>query len=162
MTARKRQVLFEERGAEVDMTIADVDGYTPLLTAVDANSHQILAVLLDRISDQSFWRCTRSNASLLHVAIRSADTDTLSTLVNHPLSEGFDVADLNRADEDDRTVFDVREQRMGMSTALESAANTLISQALSRSLRSSNLAARQSKTTSLNEEVFFDAIEFVS
>ena len=155
-------MLLEERGAEVDVDTADVDGYIPILTAVEANSYQILGVLLDHISDQSFLRCTRSSASLLHVAIKSADTDTLLTLANHPLSEGFDATDLNRVDKDNRTVFDIRDQRMSMSTALESAANALISQVMSRPPRSSNLAAWQGKTTSLNEEVFFDASEFVS
>ena len=133
------RLLLEERGAEVDVDIADVDGYTPVLTAVEANSHQILAVLLDRVSDQSLLRRTRSNASLLHVAIRSADTNTLLTLANHPLLDVLNASDLNHTDTDDRTVFDIRKQRVGMETALESAVNTLISRVQSRPLTSSNL-----------------------
>ena len=158
--AETAQLLFEERGAEIDVDIADLDGYTPILTAVEANSHQILAVLLERISDQSLLRCTRSNANLLHVAIRSAKTKTLVTIANHPLSDVFDGSDLNHTDRANRTVFDIREQRMGMETALESAANALISKVQSRPLRSSNLAVRQGMTTSLGEDVFFDASEF--
>ena len=137
--AETARLLFEERGVEVDVDIADVDGYTPVLTAVEANSHQILAVLLDRISNQSLLRRTRSNANLLHVAIRSADTDTLLTLANHPLSGVFSGSDLNRTDADNRTIFDIRDQRTGMGTALESAVNTLISRVQSRPLTSSNL-----------------------
>ena len=34
-----------QAGAEVNVDIADVDGHTPVLTAAEANSHQILAVL---------------------------------------------------------------------------------------------------------------------
>ena len=130
--AETARLLLEDRGAEVDVDIADVDGYTPVLTAVEANSHQILAVLLDRISDQSLLRRTRSNATLLHVAIRSADIDTLLTLANHPLLDVFNGSYLNRVDTDNRTVLDIREQRMGMETTLESAVNTLISRVQSR------------------------------
>ena len=139
--AETARLLFEERGAEVDVDIADVDGYPPDLTSVEANSHQILAVLLDRISDQSLLRRTRSNANLLHVAIRSADTDTLLTLANHPLSDVFAASDLAHTDADNRTVFDIREQRTSMGTALESAVNTLISRVQSRPPTSSNLTA---------------------
>lgn len=116
------------------MDIADVDGYTPLLTAVEANSHQILAVLLDRIRNPSLLRRTRSNATLSHVAIRSADTDTLLTLAIHPLSDLFDASGLNRTDTDNRTVFDIRAQRRGMESALESAANTLLRRGQNRRL----------------------------
>ena len=130
--AETARLLLEDRGAAVDVDIADVDGYTPVLTAVEANSHQILAVLLDRISDQSLLRRTRSNATLLHVAIRSADIDTLLTLANHPLLDVFNGSYLNRVDTDNRTVLDIREQRMGMETTLESAVNTLISRVQSR------------------------------
>ena len=139
--AETARLLLEERGAEVDVDIADVDGYTPVLTAVEANSHQILAVLLDRISDQSLLRRTRSNANLLHVAIRSADKDTLLTLANHPLLDVFNGLDLSHTDTDNRTVFDVREQRTSMEAALESAVNTLISRVQSRPPTSSNLVA---------------------
>lgn len=139
--AETARLLLEERGAEVDVDIADVDGYTPVLTAVEANSHQILAVLLDRISDQSLLRRTRSNANLLHVAIRSADKDTLLTLANHPLLDVFNGLDLSHTDTDNRTVFDVREQRTSIEAALESAVNTLISRVQSRPPTSSNLVA---------------------
>ena len=124
--AETARLLFEERSAEIDVDTADVDGYTPILTAVEANSHQILAVLLDRISDQSLLRRTRSNANLLHVAIKSADIKTLSILANHPLLDVFNGSDLNHTDTDNRTVFDIREQRTGMETALKSAVDTLI------------------------------------
>ena len=134
--AETARLLLEERAAEIDMDIADVGGYTPVLTAVEANSHQILAALLDRISDQSFLRRTRSNANLLHVAIRSADTDTLLTLANHPLSDIFNASDLNRTDTENRTAFHIREQRTGM----ESAVNKLIRRVQSRLPTSSNLA----------------------
>lgn len=123
------------------MDIADVDGYTPLLTAVEANSHQILAVLLDRVRDPSLLRRTGSNATLSHVAIRSADTDTLLTLAIHPFSDLFDASGLNRTDTDNRTVFDIRAQRTGRETALESAANTLLRRVQSRPPTFSNLAA---------------------
>lgn len=120
------------------MDIADVDGYTPLLTAVKANSYQLLAVLLDRTEDPSLLRRTRSNATLSHVATRSADTDTLLTLAIHPLSDLFNASDLNRTDTDNRTVFDIRAQRTGMETALESAVKRRVQ---SRPSTSSNLAA---------------------
>lgn len=139
--AETARLLLEERAAEIDVDVADVDGYTTVLTAVEANSYQILAVLLDRISDQSLLRRTRSNANLLHVAIRSAGTDTLLTLANRPLSDSFNASDLNRTDTDNRTVFDIREQRAGMEMALESAVNTLIRRVQSRPPMSSNLAA---------------------
>lgn len=139
--AETARLLLEERAAEIDVDIADVGGYTPALTAVEANSHQILAALLDRISDQNLLRRTRSNANLLHVAIRSASTDTLLTLANHPLSDVFYASDLNRTDTDNRTVFDIREQRTGMETTLESALNTLIRRVQNRPPTSSNLAA---------------------
>ena len=50
--AATARLLLEEGTTQIDVDIADVDGYTPVLTAVEANSHQILAVLLDRVSDQ--------------------------------------------------------------------------------------------------------------
>lgn len=136
--AETARLLLEESAAEIDVDIADVDGYTPLLTAVEANSHQLLAVLLDRIKDPSLLRCTRSNATLSRVATRSADTDTLLRLAIHPLSDLFNASDLNRTDTDNRTVFDIRAQRTGMETALESAVKRRVQ---SRPSTSSNLAA---------------------
>lgn len=139
--AENARLLLEERATEIDVDIADVDDYTPILTAVEANSHQSLAVLLDRISDQGLLRRTRSKANLLHVVIGSADTDTLLTLANHPLWDVINASDFNRTDTDNRTVFDIREQRTGMETALESAVNTLILRVQTRPPTSSNLAA---------------------
>lgn len=139
--AETARLLLEERATEIDVDTADVDGYTPLLTAVEANSHQLLAVLLDRIKDPSLLRCTRSNATLSRVATRSADTDTLLRLAIHPLSDLFNASDLNRTDTDNRTVFDIRAQRTGMETALESAVSTLLRRVQSRPPTSSKLAA---------------------
>lgn len=132
------RLLLEERVTEIDVDIADVDGYIPLLAAVEANSHQLLAVLLDRVRDPSLLRRTRSNATLSHVAIRSADIDALLRLAIHPLSDLFNASDLNRTDTDNRTVFDIRAQRTGMETALESAVKRRVQ---SRPSTSSNLAA---------------------
>ena len=94
--------------------------------AVRPKVQRSLAVLLDRITDQSHLRLTRSNANLLHVATRSADKGTLLILTNHSLLDVFNGSDLNRTDTDDRTVFEIREQRTGMETALKSAVDTLI------------------------------------
>lgn len=135
------RLLLEERVTEIDVDIADVDGYIPLLAAVEANSHQLLAVLLDRVRDPSLLRRTRSNATLSHVAIRSADIDALLRLAIHPLSDLFNASDLNRTDTDNRTVFDIRAQRTGMETALESAVKRRVQ---SRPSTSSNLAASAS------------------
>ena len=43
--AATARLLLEEGTAQIDVDIADVDGYAPVLTAVEVNSHQILAVL---------------------------------------------------------------------------------------------------------------------
>lgn len=51
--AETARLLLEERATEIDVDVADVDGYTLVLTAVEAHSHQLLAVLLNRSRDPS-------------------------------------------------------------------------------------------------------------
>lgn len=160
--AETAQLLFEQRREEIDVDIADVDGYTPIFTAVEANSHQILEVLLKRISDQSLLQCTQSKGNLLHVAMRSADTETLLALASHPSLDVFSATDLYQVDTDDNNVLGVRNHRSGMSTALKSAMDALLTKVQTRGVAPSNLVVRQNTTTlPSSEETFFDASEFL-
>ena len=73
--AQKRHSCCSRKGVKKLMLTVQMV-MAPVLTAVEAKFHKILGVLSRSISDRSLSRRTRSTANLLHVAVKSGDTDT--------------------------------------------------------------------------------------
>jgi ankyrin repeat protein len=58
----------------------DIDGFTPLLTAVESNAHELIELLLSEGANYS--DLTKNSENIVQIASRSADTKTLKLLAH--------------------------------------------------------------------------------
>ncbi|MCJ1292557.1 hypothetical protein MMC34_004108 [Xylographa carneopallida] len=70
--------LLSAQHASTGLEIADVDGFTPLMTAIESNAHRMTRLLLAR-GVRGGTRTTAGN-NILHIALRSGDAHTLTLL----------------------------------------------------------------------------------
>ena len=71
--------LMNAQRKSIYLEIADVDGFTPLMTAIESNAHKMTRMLLAR-NPQWCGTLTKNGDSLLHIALRSGDAETLTLL----------------------------------------------------------------------------------
>ncbi|MCJ1432425.1 hypothetical protein MMC27_001781 [Xylographa pallens] len=71
--------LLNAERISISLAIADVDGFTPLMTAIESNAHKMTRIILASRPLRS-GPLTTSGGSLLHIALRSGDAETLTLL----------------------------------------------------------------------------------
>lgn len=91
------RLLYERCGVAVDINIADVEGFTPLMTAIESNSHQMVDFLISIIDREALTKRNTKEATVLHLIMRCADEETLTQFVNHDFRR-FQPGDLDCTD----------------------------------------------------------------
>ncbi|MCJ1385550.1 hypothetical protein MMC17_008673 [Xylographa soralifera] len=74
--------LMKAKHNTIELDTADVDGFTPLMTAIESNAHEMAGILFS--AGVHCKTRTKSGDSLLHIALRSGDAATLLLLARKP------------------------------------------------------------------------------
>ncbi|KAL2682397.1 hypothetical protein Neosp_006848 [[Neocosmospora] mangrovei] len=142
------RLLFKHGG---DIDAKDDSGRSPLIVAINFNSHAVITALLELGADHLLQD---HGANFLHMAAKYGDKKTLRILASFEL-EGIDVNTLSRYG---RTPWEEFERRSKISRSLRLAFHSLLD-VLRRNQSSGDTSEGQSDS---GDETFVDAAEFLN
>jgi ankyrin repeat protein len=138
------KLLFEHARGTLDLGIADVGGFTPIMTAIESNSYNILDFLLGVVDRDVLVKKNKKDETVLHLLMRCADEETLLLFLNHNLQH-FRSEDLGCIDSQALTIQAAKDCRWNQESRDSMIANRIIEK-----IRCQDEAC---------EDEFFDALE---
>jgi hypothetical protein len=97
------RLLYEHGRHALDLAIADVGGFTPIMTAIESNSHNMLGFLLGIVHRDVLAKTNAKGETALHLVMRCANEEILSVLSRYDLDQ-FSSEDLDCIDAQGFTV----------------------------------------------------------